>query len=71
MSKLIGQILAGALVVLVIGLVVVAILAGMVGFLVPIATAGAAAPGFIQSVAIVVLTFLAASVFKSNITINK
>jgi len=55
----IAKVLFGALIVLVAAFAVVALLAVIIGWLLPIATLGAFAPGFVPCVAIIVLVALA------------
>lgn len=58
----IAKILFGALLVLVAGAAVIALLAVAIGWLLPIATLGAFAPGFIPCVAILTLGLIARGV---------
>lgn len=55
----IAKILAGAIVVLLIGAAVLALATGAIMWLVPVATAGAVHLGFIQTVAIITLASIA------------
>jgi hypothetical protein len=54
----IAKVLFGALLVLVAGAAVISLLAVVIGWLLPIATLGAFAPGFIPCVAILTLVFI-------------
>lgn len=66
MSKILGQVVGYALVTLIIGCAVLALLSWAIMWLVPLATAGAITLGFMQGVAIVTLGLLARAVIFQN-----
>lgn len=58
-GKIIGYAAGYMLTVLIVGGAVLALLGFLVGWLLPLATAGALAPGFLQCIAIITLALLA------------